>query len=105
VLDWTWLEFRMGLAAASFGFLALLGSLAWLLGMGKDTAWLGVISRAVCEAVAALAELSNDVQVFTDTVAVRRAAEPSDHETRDRQRLEQMAGRTRDCGHRVDQRA
>lgn len=47
-------SFRMGMAAASFGFLALLGSLAWLLAVGKDIAWLGVISGAVCEAVAAL---------------------------------------------------
>lgn len=47
-------SFRIGMAAASLGFLATLGSLAWLLAAGKDIAWLGVISGAMCEAVAGL---------------------------------------------------
>ncbi len=40
-------------------------------------------------AIAALAELSEDVQLLTDTVAVLRTAEPSDHQPRDRERLAQ----------------
>lgn len=47
-------SFRIGMAAASLGFLAILGSVAWLLAAGRDIAWLGVISGGVCEAVAAL---------------------------------------------------
>ena len=38
--------------------------------------------------IAALAELSDDTQLLTDTVAAVRNAEPSTYETRDRQRLE-----------------
>ena len=62
------LSFRIGMTAASLGFLAVLGSLGWLLSSGKDIAWLGVISGVVCEAVAAL--------FFAETRATRsRTAE------------------------------
>jgi hypothetical protein len=59
-------SFRIGMAAASLGFLAVLGSLGWLLVTGADIAWLGVISGAVCEAVAAL--------FFSETRAVQARA-------------------------------
>lgn len=47
-------SFVLGMSAATLGFLAILGSLGWLLTTDKDVGWLGVISGAVCEAVAAL---------------------------------------------------
>jgi len=59
-------SFRIGMAAASLGFLAVLGSLGWLLVTGADIAWLGVISGAVCEAVAVL--------FFSETRSVRARA-------------------------------
>lgn len=59
-------SFRIGMAAASLGFLAVLGSLGWLLVSGADVAWLGVISGAVCEAVALL--------FFSENRAVRARA-------------------------------
>jgi hypothetical protein len=48
------LSFRLGMSAAVLGFLAILGSLAWLIAADRNVAWLGVISGGVCEAVAAL---------------------------------------------------
>ncbi len=60
------MSFRIGMAAATLGFLAVLGSLGWLLVSGTDIAWLGVISGAVCEAVATL--------FFRETRAVRERA-------------------------------
>jgi len=59
-------SFRIGITAASLGFLAVLGSLGWLLVSGADVAWLGVISGAVCEAVAVL--------FFSETRSVRARA-------------------------------
>ena len=47
-------SFQIGMTAASLGFLAILGSLAWLLATDRDIGWLGVVSGGVCEAVAAL---------------------------------------------------
>jgi hypothetical protein len=41
------------------------------------------------EAIAALAELSDDVRLLTDTVAAIRTVEPSDYDTRDRQCLDE----------------
>jgi hypothetical protein len=48
------IAFRLGMTAASIGFLALLASLGWLLWIHEDRGWFGVIGGVVSETVGAL---------------------------------------------------
>ncbi len=48
------LTFRLGVLSASLGFVAILGSVAIFVFRGGDSAWIGTVSGAVCEAVGLL---------------------------------------------------